>query len=182
MNKRNSSLGLGPLFFLLWAISATAAPNLINYQGLLNDNGGNPVNSDVAIEFALYDSAIDGALVWGESHPVVAVNNGVYHVMLGSGTPSGAPLSADIFSNPDLWLQITVNTKPLSPRQKLASVPYSMRASISESVPAGSITGSSIAPGSITANELAAGSITPDKLSTATCAEGEALVQSAIGW
>ncbi|RME28829.1 MAG: hypothetical protein D6800_03465, partial [Candidatus Zixiibacteriota bacterium] len=75
--------------------------------------------------FTLYDAATGGTALWTDTQSV-DVQNGSYAVELGS-TPN--PLSASIFSGGQVWLEITVGTgTPMTPRQKLNSVPYAFEA------------------------------------------------------
>jgi hypothetical protein len=97
---------------------------LISYQGTLTDKGGNPVNATVSMEFALYDAATGGNLLWGPETQAVSVSDGLFHVLLGSVAPiAPATLSGD------LWLGITVNGELLSPRELLVSVAHAVEAS-----------------------------------------------------
>ena len=45
------------------------APQLINYQGNLNQDGG-PANGTFNIAFSIYDSATEGTQLWTEQQPV----------------------------------------------------------------------------------------------------------------
>ena len=104
---------------------AMLAPSstLVNYQGTLTDQNGNPVNATVTMKFALYDAATGGTRKWGVETQTVQVTNGLFHVLLGSVLPiSSASLTGD------LWLDIVVNNELLSPRERIASVPYAVEA------------------------------------------------------
>ena len=46
------------------------APQLINYQGNLNQDGG-PANGTFNITFSIYDSATDGTQLWTEQQSVL---------------------------------------------------------------------------------------------------------------
>ncbi|WP_158247324.1 MopE-related protein [Geothermobacter hydrogeniphilus] len=110
----------------LFLITATvfAAPNLVNYQGVLTDSSGAPVtNAGQAMTFRLYDAPTAGKLLWEETR-AVAVQNGSYSLLLGSVTP----FPADLFQSDGLWLEIIVGGEVLGSRQQLASVPYALQA------------------------------------------------------
>ncbi len=102
----------------------------INYQGRLADATGQPVSDTLTLQFALYDAATDGNLLWTETHPNVPVSDGLFSVRLGSQTSGGLPF--DVFGGGDVWLETTVEGETLSPREKLAAVPYAMQASEAE--------------------------------------------------
>jgi len=106
-----------------------AAPNLINYQGSLTDSGGTPVTDlAVSMTFRIYDAATGGTPLWEETQ-TVAVTNGIYNVLLGSSTanPAYGTFDPSLFSGDSRWLEIVVNGETLTPRQRIASVAYSLR-------------------------------------------------------
>jgi hypothetical protein len=107
----------------------------ISYQGRLADSGGNPITSTVAIQFRLYVSNTGGSPLWNETHAAVPVENGLFHVLLGSVNP--VPVNV-LAANPTLWLGIAVGAdSEMTPREQLASAPYAM---IAGSVADGGIT------------------------------------------
>ena len=124
---------------LLWATSAGALPfraptlasdstTTISYQGRLADSSGNPVTtSGVGMQFRLYNTDTGGNPLWEESHTAVPVEDGLFHVLLGSTNPIPVSLLAN---NSTLWLGITVGSdSEMRPREQIASVPYAMIAS-----------------------------------------------------
>ncbi len=99
----------------------------INYQGRLADSSGASISGTVTMDFALHDASTGGNLLWGpESHDNVPVSNGLFNVQLGSQIPGG--ISAHILANGGMWLEVTVEGDTLSPREKLAAVPYAIMA------------------------------------------------------
>lgn len=103
----------------------SAVPQIVNYQGALSDDSGNPVNATVTIIFSLYDvSAGPGAPLWRETQQVV-VTNGLFSVQL--GTDSGNQLNSSIFDG-SLFLGVQVGTdKEMTPRQQITSAGFSIR-------------------------------------------------------
>lgn len=74
------------LLFLLMAVNAAAAPNLINYQGVLTDSTGAPVaNATQAMTFRLYDAETAGTLLWEEGRTVDVQNCGLYRNVCAPG-------------------------------------------------------------------------------------------------
>ena len=61
-------------------------PDKINYQGYLTDSDGAPVEGLVTMVFSLYAVSMGGTALWSESQNV-SVSNGIYSVLLGTGTP-----------------------------------------------------------------------------------------------
>jgi hypothetical protein len=108
-----------------------AAPMLVNYQGeLTSPTTGEPVPDGLYnIVFRIYDAESGGILLWQGTHSdvngnPVEVTNGIFSVILGSGT--GNALDASVFGGSDRWLEIRIRMETLSPRQKIASVAYSL--------------------------------------------------------
>jgi len=142
---------------LLWATSAGALPlrapmlagdstTTISYQGRLADSSGDPVTtSGVGMQFRLYNTDTGGSPLWEESHTAVPVEDGLFHVLLGSTNPIPVSLLAN---NSTLWLGITVGSdSEMEPREQIASAPYAM---IASTVPDGSITTGKLADGAVT--------------------------------
>jgi hypothetical protein len=131
----------------VWARSAAgsaAAPGpaatTVNYQGRLSDSSGNPLTGSYDMSFSLWDAANGGNKVWGpESQAAVPVNDGLFHVGLGSQTSGGIPTSV---WEGDRYLEITVDGETLSPRELVRSVPI---AGMALTVPDHAITGQHLA-------------------------------------
>lgn len=108
----------------------------ISYQGQLTNSSGQPLSATLPMSFALYTTPTGGTAVWTETRSganAVPVANGLFSMLLGSVTPLDPNLL-----NQDLWLGISVDgDAEMTPREKLGSVPYAVRAG---SVPDGSIT------------------------------------------
>jgi hypothetical protein len=138
---------------LLWATSAGALPfrapalagdstTTISYQGRLADSSGDPVTtSGVGMQFRLYNTDTGGSPLLEEIHAAVPVEDGLFHVLLGSTNPIPVSLLAN---NSTLWLGITVGAdSEMTPREQIASVPYAM---IASTVADGAITEDKLAP------------------------------------
>lgn len=115
---------------------ASEVPEVISYQGQLNDDSGVPIDGSVDMTFSLYDVDVGGAALWTESQPVGVVN-GIFNVKLGEMIP----LQASFFNQPDLYLGITVETDAeMAPRQKLSTSSFAMNTPAGQfPVPIGSI-------------------------------------------
>ena len=116
------------LFSLLPSLAGADVPDVVKYQGYLQDDAGAAIDGTVSLSFAIYDAPTGGSALWGETHVSVAVSEGIFHIDLGSVSP----LSDVNFSAPDRWLQTTVNGSAMSPRMSFASVPFAYRASIAD--------------------------------------------------
>ncbi len=128
-------------------------PVEINYQGYLTDSGGNPVNGTTNITFNLYSAINLISPTWSETIPVNVVN-GVYSVVLGA-SPSN-PIGPSLFAG-EPALGIAVESDPeMTPRQKLTSVAFSIRAASAEKA-------DSVSDGGVT-NEMITGPIAASKI------------------
>ena len=107
---------------LLMSFSALSdVPDEITYQGRLLYNG-NPVTTATSIVFRLFQTSSGGSAVWTETHgSVTPDSSGIYTVVLG-GTVA-VPDDYDA-----LWLELAVAGNTLSPRKKLTSAPFVLRA------------------------------------------------------
>jgi len=91
----NPALGFSLLLSLVLASSVQATvPGQINFQGLLLDSAGDPVNGLVDLVFTMFDADTGGSSLWAETHSDVDVVDGVYNAALGSTTPITASVLA----------------------------------------------------------------------------------------
>jgi hypothetical protein len=108
---------------------STSIPGQLNYQGFLaNAVDSSAVTATLEMTFRLFDSETKGAELWAEIHPMVAVGDGLFQVLLGSITP----FPDGLFDGSEMWLQTEVGTEILSPRKPLVSVAYSHRTNSAE--------------------------------------------------
>ncbi len=108
--------------------SAVAVPNSINYQGRLLDDNGVPVTGTYTFKVTLWDdeTASTGKL-YEETH-VVTVNDGVYSLKIGTGTPVSGSFSGSLFSSGgEVWLELMVDAETLTPRQELLPSPFTFQ-------------------------------------------------------
>ncbi|MFC1476025.1 tail fiber domain-containing protein [Candidatus Zixiibacteriota bacterium] len=114
---------------ILLGVAFTAqagVPELMNYQGILLDSGGDPVVNPVDAVFTIYDDSTGGNPIWTETRAVSPDNNGRFNILLGEAQP----LTDTTCSWPERWLGIAVAGDPeMQPRVRLATVPYSFRVS-----------------------------------------------------
>ena len=96
-------------------------PDEITYQGRLLYNG-NPVTSATSIVFRLFQASSGGSAVWTETHGLVTPDsNGIYTEVLGVTTAIPDDYDA-------LWLELVVSGNTLTPRKKLTSALFVLRA------------------------------------------------------
>ena len=123
-----------------------SVPGVIDYQGKITDSANNPITSDVNLVFAIYDVSSGGANLWTETHTSVTPVDGLVHVLLGSQTS----FESTLFDGSDRWLGIKVGSdSEMTPRLRIASVPYAIYAETAETDNDWTISGSySLAAGS----------------------------------
>lgn len=122
---------LATLVMIVFTAVVTAeVPQVINYQGRLTTPDGQPVADGLnSVRFTIYDDSLAGSAQWAETLQVTT-NSGLFSTVLGSVHA----IQPTAFSGPDRWLGIQVGFDPeLSPRQKLTSVPYSLRSAFADS-------------------------------------------------
>ena len=107
----------------LLACALFAAPAKINYQGLITNTAGEPIESSTnTVTVTLYQVETDGASVYTESFTDVASDaDGIYSIQIGDTN-----LQAALEANSELWLELIINGQTLSPRQEINSVPYAL--------------------------------------------------------
>ena len=120
-----------------------AVPSEINYQGLITDSDGDPIESATnSVAVNLYQVETGGTTIYTQSFTQVASDaNGIYSIQIG-----GASLQSVLEANSELWLELIINEQTLSPRQETHSVPYALVAKSAES----------FAPGSAASNAITA--------------------------
>lgn len=110
-----SSLGVAAAFLASFAASAQQAP--ISYQGVVK-SGTAAVNGPANFVFKLFSDAASPSQVGSTiTQNGLQVTDGVFSTTLDFGV--------GVWTGADRWLETTVNGVVLTPRQKLAGVPYS---------------------------------------------------------
>ena len=121
-------------------INAATPPGLINYQGVLRDDTGAPLDGSYDMVFTFFNDATAGEEILIDSHlaagsGAVTVSDGLFNVALGSGTVtdgSGAGtyiyLAAMFRDYAAVWLQVTVGGEDLSPRVRVLASAYAQNA------------------------------------------------------
>jgi len=121
------------------ALGATP-PDAVNYQGILKDNGGNPLTGVYDMVFLFFETDSGGMAILTDSHITggtggVSVDDGLYNVVLGTGVVSDGPETgtyttlADMFQDyGEVWFEVEVDGETLLPRSKITSVAYALNA------------------------------------------------------
>lgn len=116
-------------------------PSVVGYQGRLLKTDGSPEAGVVAMTFALFDAASGGTAVGCDAQQV-ALTDGNYSVLLGGigGCTFGPPaIAPSLFDGRNLYLELGVGGTTLTPRQRVASVPYAIRSGTAVNVRGGTV-------------------------------------------
>jgi len=115
-------------------------PDFVTYSGRLTDGTAWGQSTTLDLTFRVYGSADGDDLLWQNTYPGLAVEDGYFSVLLGDGdNPSTPEVETDynvtgIFAaNDETWIAMCIGedcltVDDLSPRQQIGSVPYALRA------------------------------------------------------
>lgn len=115
---------------MLVSVAFAAIPRLINFQGRLTDDAGNPVaDESYNVAFTIHTDSLAGVQLWGEVQ-AITTQQGLFHVQLGQVNP----LADSIFSSgPNLFLAMSLRgaigaAEEMAPRTRLTASAFSFRA------------------------------------------------------
>ncbi len=116
-------------FLFLASIALGQIPQTINFQGVLKDANGLPVNDIKFMEFRMYNQPTDGTLIWSEQHASVEIVDGLFAVTLGETNPFTIN---DFQGYPEQFITFVVGGEEMNPRQKFNAVPFSIKSKVAE--------------------------------------------------
>jgi hypothetical protein len=122
--------------FLPWAalVAATPAwaqslPDHVHFEGRVLDATGQPVTGQRDMQFDAFEAITGGTALWSQDLSGVTVTDGYFSVDLPVASPPGA------LGTPGArFLEVTVGTDVLAPRQPIAAVPYAASAGAAHSL------------------------------------------------
>jgi len=117
------------LAIMAFAMSLSAAPRLINYQGMLTDKQGKPITTPVEVTFTFWDAEIGGnQLGAGFSDPdtVTPDADGIYSTLIGDDPGNLIPES--VFSGDSVWLNVNIAGENLAQRMRITSAGFAIKA------------------------------------------------------
>ena len=133
MGSRMGRRTLAIVCLLLVAGTARAvAPEDVTYQGLLLDSLGDPVAGPVEIEIGVWSLPTGGFRLYWETHSDVALVDGVFNLLLGTGSVLAGTFDANLFAVQNRYLELVVDKEVLEPRQPFSSVAYALQSEESE--------------------------------------------------
>jgi len=185
---RRTSLALGSALLLSALPAAAQVPRLLGYQGRLLRSDGTAATGTATLGFAIFDAATGGSALWNETQ-TLGLSDGYYSTLLGLvSTPADS-----VFDAGPRWVQVSVGSETLSPRQQIGAVSYALTA---RSVAGGAADVAFLRVGGQTVVDAAgrlAGAArysagpgiaidAGQTVSLQACAPGQALVRDATGW
>ncbi len=125
-----------PILLGLLVLGASAAlagpPTATPYQGYLQESSGAPASGDVSVTVGIWDAPVGGARLYHESHPAVAVTQGLFNIRIGAGSVLEGAYNPATFEGSLRFLELTINGETLAPRRTFGAAPYAMAAGISD--------------------------------------------------
>lgn len=137
------------------------APQLINYQAVARDAGGNTITSQtIGIKFNIRNATSNGPVVFSETHSVTTNQFGLFNLTIGSGTPTSGTLAAIDWSGDLKFLQVRMdinngNSYVDMGTQQLISVPYSLASAQADALsPIATVQPAQLADGGATVGQV----------------------------
>ncbi len=116
-------------------------PQAFSYQAIVLDGSANPVTEQsVGVEVQILDGAINGPVIYTETHTVDTNMNGVYTMAIGQGTPVNGNFTEIDWADGSKFLSISQDITGGSNYEfigasQLLSVPYALYAGQAEVAP-----------------------------------------------
>jgi len=108
------------LFIAVSAVSVYAgAPSEIRYNGKLKAYGSD-ANGVKTMNFLIFDGLTGGSLLWQSGNQSVSVSSGIFTYVM---QPSNVNWQIK-----DCYIEVVIDGKVMTPREKFTSVPYAMHA------------------------------------------------------
>jgi hypothetical protein len=114
-------------FFVFAVIAFSEVPNEIGYNGRLKAYRI-PVDGNLKINFKIYDAPNGGTTIWESGPQEVKLTSGIFSYRL-----EPDEIKVD-WRKKDLWLQLVVEGKELSPREKFTAQSYALHSKAAENL------------------------------------------------
>ena len=104
-------------------------PKHFSYQGFLKDGNNNPREGSVNLVIEFYDADSQGNLLFSEEFNDIGLDDGVYSIQIGMGTIlSGAITDLINSQTNELWLAESIDGQALTPRIRIGSSLFALKA------------------------------------------------------
>jgi hypothetical protein len=120
-------LAIGCLLVVAGTAGA-APPEDVTYQGRLLDSTDAPLAGPVNIEITICTEPTGGICLYSERHSGVTLVDGVFDILIGTGTLGFGSFNAALFAAQNRYLEVMVDGEVLEPRQPFSSVAYALEA------------------------------------------------------
>lgn len=128
------------------------APDLLNYQGVARDAGGNIINTTIGLKFEILQGSASGTVVYEETNTSLPSSAGIFTAAIGGGFPVVGTFSVINWATGPYFVRVSIdpaggtsfNTIGTS---QLLSVPYALYAKTaggSAAMPSGTLTGQTL--------------------------------------
>lgn len=109
------------------------APQVINYQAIARDAGGNIVTNSIGIKFRILQGSTSGTLVYEETHTTSPSTAGVFNVGIGAGSVVSGSFSGIQWQSGPYFLEVNIDpaggtSYSTVGTTQLLSVPYALYA------------------------------------------------------
>jgi hypothetical protein len=113
----------------VFSSGSAQVPHMINYQGKLTKTGTCALDTTIAMTFKIYGSSGGTDSLWWETQNSVAVEDGIFNVLLGSVNP----IPDSVFNGDSTYLGIKVGgDSEMTPRKPIVSVGYAFHSSTAD--------------------------------------------------
>lgn len=112
------------------AALAQSVPPDFSYQGQLLDASDVPLPGPVNMQVRIYEAPAPfggETALFIEDHIGVALDNGIFSVRIGGGSPVVGAIDANLFAAMNRYLEVHVAGERLLPRQPIGSAPYAFQ-------------------------------------------------------
>ena len=132
INTQVSKLLMLSLFFFLTTIVSSQSPDLINYQAVLRDAGGQVLsNTSTSIKVQIREATSSGNVVYNEEHSVTTSNLGMVNFAIGQGSNQSGSVASINWGAASYFLEILIDSSGQYVSMgvsQLLSVPYALYA------------------------------------------------------
>lgn len=119
--------------------AAQGSPQLMNYQGVARDNGGNVLaNQNIALQLSIISGSATGTVEYSETQATTTNDFGLFNIEIGGGTVVSGTFSAVNWGSTSHFLKVELDAAGGTSYQEmgtsqLLSVPYAFYAKVSGS-------------------------------------------------
>lgn len=162
------------LVVMLISVASADVPTMINYQGKLTDNAGDPIDTTVDILFTICVDSAGVLCIWGETQPGVEIVDGLFNVKLGSVVS----IDPDVFIDDDRWMHIKIGGsggEDIEPPTEFLTSPYAFNSTYAD-------TSFNIANDSVTSQSIANGTIQFQDIGSNGAVDGDVMKFNGSQW